>query len=134
MMKNIIKLGAVSMSLLFLWGCALLVGGIVGAGLGVGGYRYVEGSVERDYPLSFHSAWDATNTALANLSISVSNSANEGDQGVIEAVRKDGRKVEIKMSDRGQNVTAVSIRVGLLGAKKDAERIHEEILEVAGLK
>jgi hypothetical protein len=133
-MKKIVSSGALLLSLLFLGGCAALVAGVVGAGVGVGGYRYVEGSVERDYPLSFHSAWDTTNTALANLYISVSNSINEGDKASIDAVRRDGRKVTIKFRDRGQHVTEISIRVGLLGAKKDAERIHEEILSVAGLK
>jgi hypothetical protein len=118
--------------MIFLFGCELALVGL-GAGLGVGTYKYIEGSVEKDYPIAYNSAWDATNTALANLYISVTNSVNEGTKGTIQAVRKDGIKVTITLKDRGQGVTTISIRVGFFGNIKDAERIHEEIKTVAGL-
>ena len=122
------------LSLTFLWGCeAILISGI-GAGLGVGAYRYIEGSVARVYPLAYNSAWDVTNKALANLYMSVSNSINEGVKGTITAVQKDGTKIEIKLEDKGQNVTDISVRIGFWGNRKDAERIHEEIKSAAGLK
>lgn len=133
-MKKIMRLVALLLSLTFLWGCAALVGGVVGAGVGVGAYKYIEGSVERDYPLAYNSAWDATNTALANLYMSVSNSINEGTKGTIEAVQRDGTKITIKLKDRGQGVSTINVRVGFLGSREKAERIHEEIAAVAGLK
>ena len=132
-MKKIIRFTALSLSLLFLCGCALAVFG-VGAGVGVGTYRYVEGKLERSYPLSYTSAWNTTNTVLSNLYISVSNSINEGVQGTIESVRKDGKKVVIVLNDKGRNVTDISIRVGFWGNREDAERIHDEIKRVAGLR
>jgi hypothetical protein len=132
-MKKTTRLIALLLSLTFLSGCEVALIG-AGAGVGVGTYRYIEGSVESLYPLSYNSAWDAANTALANLYISVSNSINEGIQGTIEAVRKDGTNVTIKLKDKGQNVTDISVRVGFWGNRKDAERIHEEIKAVAGLK
>lgn len=131
-MKRIARLIVLLLSLIFLWGCELALIG-VGAGLGVGTYSYIQGSLERDYPLAYSSIWDATNTALANLSIAISSSINEGTKGSIEGVRKDGVGVKIKLQDRGQNVTTVNVRVGFSG-RKDAERIHEEIKNVAGLK
>lgn len=132
-MKKIIRLAVLLLSLTFLWGCALAWLG-VGAGLGVGAYRYVEGSVEKDYPLSYTSAWGAANTALANLYIGISNSIDEGAKGKIEATRKDGVKVTVKLEDRGQGVSTINVRVGFFGSTKDAERIHEEISAAAGLK
>ena len=132
-MKRIIRLIALLLSITFLWGCELALIG-VGGGLGVGTYKYIEGNVERDYPLAYDSAWDATNTALANLYISINNSVNEGTKGTIQAVRKDGVKVTLTLKDRGQGVTSISVRVGFLGSRKDAERIHEEIKVVGGLK
>ncbi len=132
-MNRTIRLVALLSVIIFLYGCALVWVG-AGAGLGVGTYRYIEGNVEKDYPLAYNSTWDAVNTALANLYISVANSINEGTKGTIEAVRKDGTKVVLKLKDRGQNVTTVSVRVGFFGSRKNAERIHEEISAVAGLK
>lgn len=132
-MKRIARLAVLLISLILLTGCALAWIGI-GAGVGVGTYRYIEGSVEALYPLSYNSAWDATNTALANLYISVSNSINEGVQGTIEGVRKDGRGVTISLKDEGKDITKIRIRVGFFGSRQDAERIHEEIKAVAGLR
>jgi len=132
-MKKIIRLMVLLLSLTFLLGCEVALIG-AGAGFGAGAYRYIEGSVEALYPLSYNSAWDASNTAMANLSISVSNSLNEGVQGMIEGVRKDGTNVTIRLKDKGQNVTDISVRIGFWGNRKDAERIHEEIKAVAKLK
>ncbi len=132
-MKKVTRLMVLLLSLTILWGCELALIG-AGAGLGVGAYRYIEGNVARMYPLSFNSGWDATNKALANLYISVSNSINEGAKGAIEGVQKDGTKVVIRLEDRGQSVTDISVRVGFWGKAKEAERIHEEIKTVAGLK
>jgi hypothetical protein len=136
-MKKIIRLAVLLLSLTFLWGCELALVGVgvgVGAGLGVGAYRYIEGSVEKDYPVSYTSSWSATNTALANLYIGISNSLDEGVKGKIEGTRKDGERVIIKLTDKGQGVTAINIRVGFFGNVKDAERIHEEISATADLK
>ncbi|MEF9425737.1 MAG: DUF3568 domain-containing protein [Candidatus Mariimomonas ferrooxydans] len=132
-MNKTVRLAALLSAIVFLYGCALALLGI-GAGIGVGAYRYIEGGLERDYSLEYNSAWDATNTALANLSISVSDSVNKGVKGQIEAIRSDGKKIIIKLRDRGQNVTTINIRVGFLGSRKESERIHEEISAVAGLK
>ncbi len=132
-MKKVIRLMVLLLSLTILWGCELALIG-TGAGLGVGAYRYIEGSVARMYPLSYDSAWDAANKALASLYISVSNSINEGSKGTIEAVEKDGTKVVVRLEDKGQNVTDISVRVGFWGNTKEAERIHEEIKTAAGLK
>ncbi|MCK5512227.1 MAG: DUF3568 family protein [Thermodesulfovibrionia bacterium] len=131
-MKKFIRLTALLLSLVFLCGCEVVLLG-AGAGLGVGTYRFIEGNLERTYPLSYTSAWDSTNTALSNLYISVTSSINEDVKGTIESVRKDGIKVVVVLTDRGQNVTDISIRVGFWGNREDAERMHDEIKRVAGL-
>ncbi len=131
-MKKPIRLAILLCALFFLYGCAAAWFSL-GAGTGIGTYKYIEGNLQRNYPLAYTKAWDATNTALANLKLSVSNSMNEGTVGVIEAVRSDGMKVVIKLKDKGQNVTSIGIRVGFFGNSKDAERIHDEIAAVAGI-
>lgn len=106
----------------------------VGAGAGIGTYKFIEGNLSREYPIEYSRAWDATNSALANHQISISNSMDEGTEGTIEAVRRDGTKVVVKLTDRGQGVTSISIRVGMLGNKSDAEKIHDEIASVSGIR
>lgn len=132
-MKKINKFLILLTALSFLYGCAAALIG-VGAGVGVGAYKYIEGVLSREYPLDYSRAWDATNSALANLQISITTSMDEGLKGTIDAVRKDGKKIDISLKDRGQGVTTISVRVGLLGDRKKAERIHDEIALVSGIR
>ncbi len=106
----------------------------VGAGAGIGTYKYFEGSVSRDYPIAYARAIDAANSALENHQISITNSMDEGTVSKIDAVRKDGTKVSLKLADRGQGVTAISIRVGLLGDTSASEKIHDQIAIVSGIR
>jgi len=131
-MKKVSRLLIVLLSLTFLWGCELALIGL-GAGVGIGTYKFIEGKLDRQYPLEFKKAWDATNTALANLQISISGSLNEGVTGDLEGVRRDGVKVYISLKDMGQKVTYISVRVGTFGDRVEAERIHDEIVSVAGI-
>lgn len=133
-MEKIKKLMILTCILSFLYGCApaALMG--VGAGVGIGAYKYIEGNLAREYPLTYARAWNATNRALENLRISISSSIDEKGRGKIEAVRKDGKKVMITLKKKGQGVTLISVRVGMLGDRLQAEKIHDEIISVSGLK
>jgi hypothetical protein len=131
-MKRFTNLLILVCSLSVLYGCAAV---LLGAGVvGIGAYTYIEGDLVREYPLSYSRAWDATNSALENLQISISNSMDEGGQGKIEAVRKDGEKVVIKINDEGQKVSIITVRVGMLGDRSIAESIHEAIASVSGVQ
>lgn len=131
-MHRIINLMIVISTLLFLSGCAALLVG-AGAGLGVGTYKYIDGNLAMEYPLEYNRAWNSTNRALENLQISLSSSTNENGKGVIQAVRKDGKKVTVKLNDRGNGVTTIAVRVGSFGDRLESQNIHDEIVAVAGI-
>ena len=131
-MKTYFKLSVLLTAIFFLSGCAAVLLG-VGAGVGIGTYKYIEGNLEGDYPLAYSRAWDASNAALTNLKISVTSSNNEGVKGTIEGVRQDGSKVTMKLKDKGHNVTSITVRSGVLGDREAAEKIHDEIAANAGL-
>ena len=131
-MKNTKKLILLAVSLFFLYGCELVLLGI-GAGGGIAGYQYLEGYASRDYPLAYSKAWNVTNTALENLKISILNSDNNDTKGMITCVQKDGKEVTVKLKERGQWVTTISVRAGKIGNRNDAERVLNEIASVAGL-
>jgi hypothetical protein len=131
-MKRVVRLLVLILSLTVLWGCELALIG-VGAGIGAGTYKFIEGKLVRQYPVEYTKAWDAANTALANLQISISGSLNEGVKGEIEAVRKDGVKIFISLKDMGQKVTSIGVRVGTFGDRSESERIHDEIAKTAGI-
>jgi hypothetical protein len=131
-MKQAVRLLVLLISMTFLWGCELALLGI-GAGAGIGTYKFIEGKLERQYPIEYATAWNATNTALANLQLSITGSLNEDVKGEIEAVRKDGVKVYVSLKDMGQRVTSIAIRVGTFGDRDEAKTIHDEIARVAGI-
>jgi hypothetical protein len=132
-MKRTKKLIFLAVSLFFLYGCELALIGLVGAGGGIAGYKYYEGHASTEFPLKYSKAWDASNTALKNLNISISSSNNNDTNGTIKGIQKNGKEVTIKLKERSQWVTTVSVRAGKLGKREDAERILNEIASVAGL-
>ena len=75
-MGKLQRITALISVMFFLYGCAAVLLG-VGAGVGIGAYKFIEGRLVREYPLHYGKAWDATNGALTNLKISVSNSIDE---------------------------------------------------------
>jgi len=129
-MRAIKKMVILICSLSVLYGCAAawFVGGGVAA---LGGYRWVEGRLSRDYPIAYSTAWDVANSALANLEISISNSMDEGNKGRIEAVRKDGKKITLILKDKGLGITNIVVVVGLFSDRESAEKVHDEILSVS---
>ena len=131
-MKKNRKLIFLAISLFFLYGCQLALLGL-GAGGGVAGYKYYEGHTSTELPLKYSRAWNVTNTALGNLKISISSSDNRDTQGTIKGVQEDGKSISIKLKEMSQWVTTISVRVGKLGNRDDAERVLDEIVSVAGL-
>jgi hypothetical protein len=129
-MRAIRKMVILICSLSVLYGCAAawFVGGGVAA---LGGYRWIEGRLSRDYPIAYSTAWDVSNSALANLEISISNSMDEGNKGRIEAVRKDGKKITLILKDKGLGITNIVVVVGLFSDRESAEKVHDEILSVS---
>jgi hypothetical protein len=114
-------------------GClaAAITAGAVGAG--AAGYAYYQGAVPRDYNAGMDQTWNATQAALADLSMPVI-SAERGDTGAtIESRTGDGSKIAISLEPRAARVPAdgtwthVSIRVAMLGDKPTSERIMNQI-------
>jgi len=132
-MHKIKKIIFLISTLFILYGCAevLLVG--VGAGLGVTSYMYVDGRLAVEYPLDYDSAWNSTRRALDNFQISISHSTNENGLGMFDAVRKDGNKVIVKLAKKGNGITVIAIRVGILGDRDEAQKLHNEIVSIAGI-
>ncbi|UCE71438.1 MAG: DUF3568 family protein [Nitrospiraceae bacterium] len=131
-MNRVRRLLALLSMFFFLSGCAAVLLG-VGAGVGIGTYKFIEGNLIRDYPLTYARAWDATNAALENLRISITDSINEGAEGKIESVRKDGKKVTIVIKDKGQGVSSIAIRIGTFGDEQGSVKIHDEIASISGI-
>jgi hypothetical protein len=108
-------------------GCAVLVAGAVGAGAGVGTYRYVEGNLKRDYMGPLPKVMRASLVALDDLKIAP-NLEREDDSGaLIRGIMKDGTKVTVNLKEISDNQIEVGVRVGFFGDREQSELVHEKI-------
>ena len=108
-------------------GCAVLVAGAVGAGAGVGTYRYVEGNLKRDYMGPLPKVMRASLAALDDLKIAP-NLEREDDSGaLIRGIMNDGTKVTVNLKEISDNQIEVGVRVGFFGDREQSELVHEKI-------
>jgi len=131
MHKSIKSLIIIS-SLIVLYGCPAVWFAAGGVST-LGGYKYMEGRVAKEYPLAYEKAWKATNNALVKLNMNISSSKNDGSRGSIDALRKDGKKIAVKLKSRGNGVTNITVKVGTFTDREEAEKIHSKIRASAGI-
>lgn len=114
---------------LFLFtGCAALVVGGAAAGAGAGTYMYVNGELTADYRAPFEKVWEACVKTVAAMKGTAVAPSKDLSHGTIETVI-DGEKVRFTIDYKAKDVTAVAIRVGLVGDKLAAQRLHDKVGE-----
>lgn len=128
-MKTTIKLTAVCMAFIVLYGC---IPGISKADQDCKAKKYqcTEGRIVVDYPLSYAHSWDAVNSSLSNLMLSLSYSYQGDSAGVIEAVNRDGRNILITIKSKSPDTTSIAVKDDPLYMCRKAEELHNEIISV----
>ncbi|RJR24910.1 MAG: DUF3568 family protein [Desulfobacteraceae bacterium] len=113
--------------LLLMAGCGTLV--IFGAGTaaGVAGFKYLNGTLEVVYEYPFIETWDASNKALAELGITITDSKHDLTGGKIEGTRADGQAVKLSLTYKSPKETEVVIRVGIMGDEGASMAIKDRI-------
>lgn len=104
-------------------GCAALIGGGVGAGAA---YTYTQGWMEKDYEVPLERAHTASLAALENLKMTVTEDTRQVGSAKIQAT-KDDRTNWINLEAKGENLTTISVRSGMLGDETASNTIHREI-------
>lgn len=104
-------------------GCgALIVGGAAAAGT----YVYVDGNARADYRTSIHNGYNATLEACRELGMNITSQSIDGNDASVKADYQ-GDNIYIDLSLEGDNLTQITVRVGLLGNKTKSRRIHDAI-------
>jgi len=112
---------ALGLLALFLTGCPVLIG----AGMGVGTYRVIQGDLARLYRASYDRAWEAALTTLAEMEMKVVDEEKGETKGKIQAKRFDDSPVRLMIRQKALDVTELRVRVGPVGDQKKAELFHE---------
>lgn len=129
MKKNFFLLFISSLLIPFFFsGCVPLMVGGAAAGAGAGTYYYINGELKADYNKPFDQVWTACEKTIAGMHGTEVMPAKEIAKGTINATISS-EKVKFYITYKSKNVTAVAIRVGLIGNKVSSQRLHDKIAD-----
>ena len=125
-----VKLGAVVLALAMAAGCVPMVLMGVGGAAGVGTYKWVEGTMEKDYPRPMQETYNAALEAAKKLNLKIVNTNYTPTQSHIEALTQDGTRVNVDLIARPNEITTVKIRFGMMGNADWSAYYHRQIMRV----
>jgi len=117
--------------LCLIWGsgCVATTAAGVGAAAGVAGYKWLEGTMEKDYPCPFAQTWEATLAAVEHFRMKTVERKVSPMSGKIEATQPDGTLVRIEVEAKPNQITTVGVRFGYLGSKDASMMFHNQIAQ-----
>jgi hypothetical protein len=128
-----IKLGALALGLFLLAGCVetILIG--LGGAAAIGTYKWMEGTMEKDYPRPMQETWNAALAACKDLSLKITTQEYSPLESKIEAVAPPDTNVKIQLVARPNQITTVKVRFGLIGNVDASAYFHRRIMHHLGM-
>jgi hypothetical protein len=125
-----LKLVAILVALGLTGGCAatMLMG--VGGLAALGSYKWVEGTMEKDYPKPMQETFNAALEAAKKLNLKITAQQYSPSQSHIEAVTQDGTAVKVDLLARPNEITTVKIRFGMMGNADWSGYYHRQIMKI----
>jgi hypothetical protein len=127
------KLGAVLLGLVLTAGCVETVLLGIGAASAIGTYKWIEGTMEKDYPRPMGEVWNATLAACKDMNLKIASQQQGALESRIEAVAPPDTNVKIQLIARPNNITTVKVRFGLMGNQDYSAYFHRRILQHLGM-
>ncbi|MBM4288393.1 MAG: DUF3568 family protein [Deltaproteobacteria bacterium] len=128
------QLAGVLACLLLLTGCletALVGAGATGA---MAGYKWMEGTMIRDYPRSLAEMDQAVQNVAKYYRIKITERKVTPMKASLLGVDQNGDDVKINMEALPNNITSVGIRVGgFMGNKEASQLFHNQLAKEIGL-
>ncbi|MGD0970945.1 MAG: DUF3568 family protein [Desulfobaccales bacterium] len=127
------KLGILLAALLVTASCVetLLLG--VGGMAAIGSYKWVEGTMEKDYPRPMQEVWTATLEACRDLQLRITVQEYNPVDSHIEAVAPPDTNVKIQLVSRPNQITTVKVRFGLMGNGDASAYFHRRLMVHLGM-
>ncbi|MCK9375013.1 MAG: DUF3568 domain-containing protein [Syntrophobacterales bacterium] len=125
-----LKLAAVLLTLTMAAGCAatMLMG--LGGVAALGSYKWVEGTMEKDYPKPMQETYNAALEAAKKLNLKITAQQYTPSQSHIEAVTQDNTAVKVDLIARPNEITTVKIRFGMMGNADWSAYYHRQIMKI----
>jgi len=125
-----LKLAAVLVALTMAAGCVPMILMGVGGAAGIGTYKWMEGTMEKDYPRPMQETFNAALEASRKLNLKISSELYTPSESKILASTQDGTTVKVELLARPNEITTVKIRFGLMGNADWSAYYHRQIMKV----
>ena len=127
------KLGIVLAALLFTAGCAAMVLMGLGGAAAIGSYKWIEGTMEKDYPRPMQDCWNASLAAAKDMNLKIQTQQYGPTESTMEAVAPPDTNVKIQLLARPNQITTIKVRFGLMGNQDASAYFHRQVLRHLGL-
>jgi hypothetical protein len=119
--------------LLLTAGCVetMLIG--LGGAAAIGTYKWMEGTMEKDYPRPMQDCWNATLAAAKTLNLRIANQQYSPFESTLEAVQPPDTNVKVQLIGRPNQITTIKIRFGMMGNADYSAYFHRQIMQNLGL-
>jgi hypothetical protein len=127
------KLGLLLAVLLLTAGCVPMMLMSLGGAAAIGSYKWIEGTMEKDYPRSMQDTWNAALAACKDMQLKIQTQQFNPTESTIEAVAPPDTNAKIQLVARPNQITTVKVRFGLMGNQDASAYFHRRILQHLGL-
>jgi hypothetical protein len=125
-----LKLAALLVGISLAAGCPATILMGLGGAMALGSYKWVEGTMEKDYPKPMQETYNAALEAAKNMNFKISAQQYTPAQSHIDAVTQDGTAVKVDLIARPNDITTVKIRFGMMGNADWSAYYHRQIMKI----
>lgn len=131
--KRRVLLAGLLAGLLFTAACieTVLLG--VGGMAAIGTYKWIEGTMEKDYPRPMQDCWNATLAAAKTLNLKIASQQYGALESKMEGVQPPDTNVKVQLLARPNQITTIKIRFGMMGNQDYSAYFHRQIMQSLGL-
>lgn len=125
-----LKLAALLVATAMAAGCAATILMGVGGLAALGTYKWIEGTMEKDYPRPMQETYNAALEAAKSLNIRVTEDQFGPSESRINGVTQDNTTVKVDLVARPNGITTVKIRFGMMGNADWSAYYHRQIMKI----
>jgi hypothetical protein len=125
-----LKLAAILVAMAMAAGCVPMVLMTVGGAAGIGTYKWIEGTMEKDYPRPMQETYNAAMEAAKRLNIKITADQYSPSESKINGLTQDGTTVKVELIARPNEITTVKIRFGMMGNADWSAYYHRQIMKI----
>ncbi len=126
-------LGVLLAALLLASGCVPMMLMSLGGAAAIGSYKWIEGTMEKDYPRPMQDCWNAALAACKDMNLQINTQNYTPTESTIEATQPPDTNVKIQLVARPNQITTIKVRFGLMGNQDASAYFHRQVLRHLGL-